>query len=201
LVYASLISETKEGMTLDIRSPVIIRTKQKDIYSAAGNRIEYFSDHRAVKTELFIRKVFRQKGEEERIILAGKEQDSDTGEYRHSPGESGVYSYMVRTEFMTLDGKKFDLDSDRIEAAYLLPQQAIDQEIKEGDQKEISLLPDQGISGYVIMIERADGSKKKVYVPEGAEVISIKATENDLVVKGRYPVIYYNGKEYRGECV
>lgn len=201
LVYASLISETKEGMTLDIRSPVIIRTKQKDIYSAAGNRIEYFSDHRAVKTELFIRKVFRQKGEEERIILAGKEQDSDTGEYLHSPGESGVYSYMVRTEFMTLDGKKFELDSDRIEAAYLLPQQAIDQEIKEGDQKEISLLPDQGISGYVIMIERADGSKKKVYVPEGADVISIKATGNDLVVKGRYPVIYYNGKEYRGECV
>lgn len=194
-IYQSLESDSDKESTYDLKVPEITRTAQKEIYSAAGNRIEYVTDEHAIRYGISIKKIYHEAGKAELTDIEG------SGAYLHEPGETGMYSYVVKAFFNTLDGKEFHLDSDRIEAAYITPQQAVHTEIDDGSSESIALADDKGADGYIVKAVRSDGSTMTIYVPAGKASVSISACGESLTITERRAVLFYNGTEYRGECV
>lgn len=190
-LYKSLMSETKTESTYDLKAPVIKKTAQKDIYSTSGNSLEYETDEHASEYRIMIRRLFPDESEKRLDDIDG------SGYYIHTPDRTGLYEYIIRADFKTLDGKEFYIDSEKVRAAYIRPQQAISRTVDEGTSEVVYFDSDPDASGYMIRAEMADGSLKKIYVPGDASRIIIHAIEKMKIIERR-AVLFYEGKEYTG---
>lgn len=194
-IYTGLVSEKESQRTFALKAPRIQKKQQQDIYSAKGNTISYMTDKHADGYRISIKKLYPDEGDLETLDIDG------SGTYLHDPKETGIYSYVVKADFTTLDGKKFHIDSDEITAAYILPQSGISGKVSEGKAESIGFAKDSHADGYLLMMQQPDGTQKKVYVPKAKTKAVVRASGGDWILQERRAVLFYNGTEYRGECI
>lgn len=195
ITYRSLVSQVKKAKTHKLKAPKIKQKSQKAIYSAEGNTIRYVTEPLAEGYRISIKKIYRDS---EKMTTTDIDPD---GEYIHKPGVTGIYTYVVKADFKTLDGKDFHIDSNEVTAAYIRPQAAVSETVEAGSSKIIGLMADDGADGYLVIVRKVDGSNKKIYVPEDDTKVKIRAAGDKMTVVERRAVLFYNGREYRGACI